>query len=99
MNKIAGIRNEQKKHPFFYRKLKPVDTDKIFFIKTPHIFVGKINIPQNEKQPGNNNGQKIRFPKTDKMHPTPFETEKERHCKTCNIKKEVIIFFQKNYEF
>ncbi len=99
MNKIAGIRNEQKKHPFFYRKLKPVDTDKIFFIKTPNILVGEINIPQNEKQPGNDDGQKIRFPETDEVHPPPFKTEKERHCKTCDVQKKVIILFQKFKNF
>lgn len=81
MDKVACIRNQQEKEPLFQRKFKPANSEEIFIIKSPNIFISKIDIPKDKEKPNGKNSRKKRFPKSDKMHPFLLKTEKKRNDK------------------
>lgn len=84
VNKDTRIRNTDEKQPFLDRQIKEFNTGMIPWIKTPHPYFGKNDIPNNKEKCSNNYRRKNSFPAFDIFHPA-FETVEKWNKKRCNI--------------
>ena len=84
MYKNAGIRNADKKQPFFDGQIKKFDSGMITGIKTPNTHFGKDNIPNNIENCRQDYRRKNCFPSFDVLHPV-FETIQKRNQKGSDI--------------
>ena len=84
MDKKARIRNADKKQPFLDRQIKEFYPRMITRIKTPHSHFRENNIPNNEENSRNQDGQKNSFPSFYILH-SVFKTIQKGNDKGSDI--------------
>ena len=84
MNKEAGIRNTDKKKPFFDRQIKEFNSGMVSRIEAPNSHFGKNNIPNYKKNSHYHYSGKNSFPSFDIPHPL-FKTIKKWNQKGRDI--------------
>ena len=84
VNKEAGIRNADKKQPFFDRQIKEFNSRMVAWIETPHSYSGENYIPNDKENCCYDYGRKNSLPPFYILH-SPFETIQKRNQKRRNI--------------